>query len=212
MTMNIIRAQHLQCVFSCIGQSYSATLVLTLKFISWKPPIPAHFHMPYSTRLPDIPCSPHGGEPSWVSWPRASPAAEVTNNLGELPWRLEGREYYEGMLDLLPDLPPSGEIKKTPTLHGTGDACNRAFKQWNKLPGSHQAHFGGLSDAQNLVGGGRRCPIQSLPLLKVTSMMQFASTGVKGLTVNMCIFSFACLGGWYCRTGNIHGRKICVTC
>ncbi len=116
---------------------------LIAKFISWKPPIPAYFPLPHSTRLPDAPCPPHGGETSQLSSTRASSAAEVTNDLGELPWRLEGREYCEGM----PDSPARSSSKwgyqKSPTLQVTGDACNRAFKRWNKLPGSHQRRFGG---------------------------------------------------------------------
>ncbi len=70
--------------------------------------------MPHSTRLPDTPCSPHRGETSQLSSTRASSAAEVSNDLGELPWRLEGREHCEGMLDLMPDLPPSGDVKNPP--------------------------------------------------------------------------------------------------
>ncbi len=58
--------------------------------------------MPHSTRLPYTLCSPHGGETSQGSCTRASPAAQVTNDLGELPSRLEGSEI------LLPDLPPTG--------------------------------------------------------------------------------------------------------
>ncbi len=110
--------------------------------------------MPHSTRLPYAPCSPHGSEASQVSCTRASPAAEVTNDLGELPWRLEGREPCEGM----PDSPArsfSNWGRQSPTLHGTGDANNLDFNWWNKLPGSHQRRF---RDAQNLVGGGGRCP------------------------------------------------------
>ncbi len=60
--------------------------------------ISAHSHMPHSIKLPDTLCSFYGGETSQGSCTVFSPA-EVANDLGELPWRLEGREHCEGVPD-----------------------------------------------------------------------------------------------------------------